>query len=61
MLAAWRTNCKLKLDICFSVKNSEEKSKKAVADASRLADELRTEQARNLKDKKHISLHSYVL
>ena len=30
--------------IVCSVKNSEEKSKKAVADASRLAEELRTEQ-----------------
>ena len=28
----------------FSVKNSEEKSKKAVSDATRLAEELRTEQ-----------------
>ena len=28
----------------FSVKNSDEKSKKAVSDAARLADELRTEQ-----------------
>ena len=28
----------------FSVKNSDEKSKKAVTDAARLADELRTEQ-----------------
>jgi len=31
-------------DIMISVKNSDEKSKKAVADASRLAEELRTEQ-----------------
>ena len=28
----------------FSVKNSEEKSKKAISDATRLAEELRTEQ-----------------
>jgi len=31
-------------DLVISVKNSDEKSKKAVSDAARLADELRTEQ-----------------
>ena len=32
----------------MTVKNSEEKSKKAVADASRLAEELRTEQEHSI-------------
>ena len=35
---------KIRYNGFFSVKNSDEKSKKAVTDAARLADELRTEQ-----------------
>lgn len=34
--------------LMMTVKNSEEKSKKAVADASRLAEELRTEQEHSI-------------